>query len=194
MLKSLPPNSSGKIGQAKRLHRAIADGVCTVLFSAGLEPKHWPYVPRHFVLISNCLPHGNCTALALELCTGRCPNLSLLRAFGCCIYALPTKSCNAKVDMHARPGIFLGHKKSMQHAYHKDLETGKIKTARHIAFEEDMNDVKSLPPFVCFLKGELDSESVNLDDAIRDMQVSLSPFNKMACHTWFLCSQPMCPF
>ena len=86
------PNLSSEIGQAERPHRTIADGVRTLLFSAGLEPKHWPYALRHFVLISNCLPHGNRPASALELCTGRCPNLSLLRVFGCRIYALPTDS------------------------------------------------------------------------------------------------------
>ena len=53
------PNSSSEI---ERPHRAIADGVRAMLFSAGLEPKYWPYALRHFVLISNCLPHGNCTA------------------------------------------------------------------------------------------------------------------------------------
>ena len=42
-----------------------------------------------------------------------------------------------------------------------------------------MNDVKSPPPFACFLKGELESESVNLDNATQDVQVSLSPFNEV---------------
>ena len=67
----------------------------------------------------------------------------------------------------------------MQHAYCKDLKTGKIKTAQHIAFDKGMNDVKSPPPFACFLKGELESDSVDLDDATRDMQVLLSPFNEV---------------
>ena len=42
-----------------------------------------------------------------------------------------------------------------------------------------MNDVKSPPPFVRFLKGELEPNSVHLDNATRDVQVSLSPFNKV---------------
>ena len=67
----------------------------------------------------------------------------------------------------------------MQHAYCEDLETGKIKTARHITFNEGMNDVKSPPPFARFLKGESESETVNLNDATWDMQVSLSPFNEV---------------
>ena len=56
----------------------------------------------------------------------------------------------------------------MRHAYYE-----------HIAFDKGMNDIKSPPPYVCFLKGELESDSVNLDEATRDMQVSLSPFNEV---------------
>ncbi len=170
------PNSSSEIGQAERPHRTIADGVRTMLFAANLKPKYWPYALRQFVLISNCVPHGNRTQSAIELCTGQRPNLSLLRVFGCRVYALPTESRDAKIDVHARPGIFLGYKKSMRHAYYEDLETGKIKTARHIAFDEGMNDLKTPPPYVRFLKGELEPHTVHLDDATRDMQVSLSPF------------------
>ena len=157
------PSSFSEIGQANQPHRTIANGVRTMLFGAGLKPKYWLFALRHFVLISNCLPHGNQTASALELCNGHRPNLSLLRVFGCHIYVLPTESQDAKVDVHACPRIFLGHKKSMQHAYYKDLETGKIKSAQHIAFDKGMNDVKSPPPFAHLLKGELESNSVNLD-------------------------------
>ena len=107
------PNSSSKIGQAQRPHRTVANGVRAMLFSADLKPKYWLFALRHFVLISNCLPHGNCTALVLELCTGQHPNLSLLCVFSCRVYSLPTDSRDAKVDVHACPGIFLGCMKSM---------------------------------------------------------------------------------
>ena len=53
----------------------------------------------------------------------------------------------------------------MQHACYEDLKTGKIKTTQHIAFDKGMNDVKSPPPFACFLKGELELDSINLDEA-----------------------------
>ena len=75
------PNSSSEIGQAKCPHCTTADGVCTMLFSAELKPKYWPSALRHFVFISNCLPHGNRTASALKLCTGHWPNLCL--SFSC---------------------------------------------------------------------------------------------------------------
>ena len=86
---------------------------------------------------------------------------------------------DAKVDVHAWPGHFLGHKKSMRHAHSEDLETGMIKTAQHIPFNEGMNDVMSPPPCACFLRGELEPNSVNLDDATQDVQVSLSPLNEV---------------
>ena len=65
----------------------------------------------------------------------------------------------------------------MHSAYYQDLQTGQIKTAHHIIFDKGMNDVKTPPPYVCFLKGDLDIKRVHLDDATADMQVSLSPFD-----------------
>ena len=53
----------------------------------------------------------------------------------------------------------------MRHAYYEDLKTGKIKTAQDIAFDKGMNDVKSPPPFARFLKGELELDSVDLNNA-----------------------------
>ena len=67
----------------------------------------------------------------------------------------------------------------MRNAYCVDLETGVIKTARHIAFDEGMIDSKSPPPFVQYLRSDLDKDQLHLDDATSLMQVSLSPFNEV---------------
>ena len=173
------PDSSSEIGQVERPHRTIADGVRTMLFAAGLPFKYWPYALRYFVFISNCLPRGDRPEAAITMCTGRRVNVSLLRIFGCRIYALPSSDRDAKLDVHARPGIFLGYKKSMRNAYYVDLETGVVKTARHIAFDEGMIDSKNPPPFVQYLRGDLDKDQLHLDDATSSMQVSLSPFNEV---------------
>ena len=140
-------------------HCVIADGVHTMLFSANLKP--------------NCLPHGNHAALALELSTDHHPSLSLLQVFGCHIHALPAESRGVKVNVHVHPGIFLGCQKVHATCYYKDLETGEIKTAHHIAFHEGTNNVKMPPPPACFLKGNPEPELVHLDDATQDMQMSL---------------------
>ena len=173
------PDSSSEIGLAERPHRTIADGVRTMLFAAGLDLNFWPYALRYFILISNCLPHGDRLKAAITMCTGKRINISLLRIFGCRIFALPSEDRDAKLDVHGRAGIFLGYKKSMRHAFYYDLQTKTVKTARHIAFDEGMSDMKKPPPFVQLLRGELKPDQLHLDDATADMQVSLSPFNEI---------------
>ena len=173
------PDSSSEIGQVERPHRTIADGVRTMLHAAGLPLKYWPYALRYFVLINNSIPRGSRPDPANTICTGKRMNVSLLRIFGCRLYALPTNDRDAKLDDHSRSGTFLGYKKSMRHAYYVDSATGVVKTARHIAFDEGMVDSKNPPPYVLYLRGELTHEQLHLDDATADMQVSLSPFNEV---------------
>ncbi len=173
------PDSSSEIGQVERPHRTIADAVRSMLFAANLPLKYWPYALRYYVFISNCLPRGGRPESAITMCTGQRPNISLLRIFGCRIYALPAHKRDAKLDVHAREGIFLGYKKSMRNAYYVDKATGNVMTARHIAFDEGMVDSPNPPRFVQYLRGDLDQERIHLDDATADMQVSLSPFNEV---------------
>ena len=174
------PASSSEIGQVERPHWTIADGVRTMLFAANLKLNLWPYALIQFVFIANCLPRGNRPQAAITMCTGKRVNLAHLRVFGSRIYVLPTHDRNAKADVHARSGIFLGFKKTMRHAYYLDDASGKVKTARHIAFDEGWNDAPDPPRYVRFLKGEVDATQLHLDDATDNMRISLSPFNNIA--------------
>lgn len=147
-----PPDTSSAIGQAERPHRTIADAIRTMLFAAGLPLMYWPYALKYHVLIHNMIPHAGREKSPFEICTGIRPNLSLLRIFGCRIFALPPNKRDSKLDIHARPGIFLGFQKSLRSAIYLDTETGVIKTARHVSFDEGMQDCTDPPPYVHFLK------------------------------------------
>ena len=78
-----PLDSSSAIGLAERPHLTIANAVRTMLYSASLELKYWPFVLQYHVLIHNLLPHGDCTESAYTICMGKRFNVSLLRVFGC---------------------------------------------------------------------------------------------------------------
>ena len=177
LVETTAPNSSSAIGQVERPHRTIADAVRTMLYSAGLPAKFWPYALRHFVLISNCIPRGDRPDPPITMCTGKRVDLSLLRVFGCRCYALPSHIRDAKVDVHARDGIFLGFKNTFRNALYYDNQTHTVKTARHIAFDEGFNDSKNPPPYVQALRGEIPSDTLHLDNVSSSMAVSLSPFN-----------------
>ena len=171
------PDSSSSIGLAERPHRTIASAVRTMLYSAGLPLKYWPFALQYFVLIHNCLPHGSRPESAYTMCTGKRFNVSLLRVFGCRLYSLPRKSRDAKLDVHTRSGIFLGYRKSMGNALYIDSASGKVKQTRHMAFDEGMNDSADPPPYVQYLKNPDSSlELVDLDE-VEPLDVSLSPFS-----------------
>ena len=173
------PASSNEIGQVERPHRTIAAAIRTMLYAAGLEYKFWPYALKYYVFIHNMLPHAGRELSSFEICTGKRPDLSLLRIFGCRIYALPAKDRDSKLEVNARAGIFLGYKKSMRNAIYYDLDTKTIKTARHIAFDEGMQDMDDPPPFVRYIK---DPESPPPEDIVDldntdDFSVVPSAFN-----------------
>lgn len=67
----------------------------------------------------------------------------------------------------------------MRHAYYLDETTNKVKHAHRVAFDEGWNDSPDPPSYVRFLKGSLSEERLHLDDATKNMTVSLSPFNKV---------------
>ena len=172
----IPPDSSSAIGLAERPHRTIADAVRTMLYSAGLDLKYWPYALQYFVLIHNALPHGARADSSYTICTGKRFNAALLRVFGCRLYALPSKARDVKLDVHSRSGIFLGYRKSLRNALYIDSATGKIKQARHVAFDEGMLDSTDPPPYVRYLRNP-DSKLDLVDLAEEDtLDVSLSPF------------------
>ena len=177
-VQTTSPDSSSEIGQVERPHRTIGDGARTMLFGAGLPANYWPYALSYFILIANCIARGDRPAPPVTMCTGRRVNLSLLKIFGSRICALPTEKRDAKVDVHARSGIFLGFKRTMRKAYYLDDVTKRVKTARHVAFDEGWNDSLDPPPYVRYLKGDSDLETVHLDDTTAAMDISLSPFNK----------------
>ena len=171
-----PPNTSSAIGLAERPHRTIADGVRTMLHSANLPLKYWPFALHHFVLIHNCLPHGDRDESAYTICTGKRFDMSRFRIFGCRIFSLPSQDRDLKLDVHSRSGIFLGFRKSLGVALYLDLATNKVKSSRHVAFDEGMSDMTDPPPFVKFLRAPSSQlDLLNLDDE-PSIDVSLSPF------------------
>ena len=53
----------------------------------------------------------------------------------------------------ACPSIFLGHKRSLCHAYCLNKVTGKVKHVHHVVFDNGWNDSPDPPPYISFLNG-----------------------------------------
>ena len=112
------------------MHRTITYAIRTMLHAAGLPYAFWPYVLQHFVAISNSLPQGDRAMSPVKMCSGRKNDLSLARIFGCRCYALPTSRRPAKLDVHARIGVFLGYDSSWKHPRYFDLTTRVVQSAK----------------------------------------------------------------
>ena len=67
----------------------------------------------------------------------------------------------------------------MRNALYLDDTTGKIKKARHVAFDEGMNDVDDPPPYVKYIRDPSAQPDVfDLSDH-DSLSVSLSPFTNV---------------
>ena len=115
------------------------------------------------------------------------PDLRLLRIFGCRIFALPPGDRPSKLDVHARQGVFLGFKDTFRHAYYYDFDTGQVKIARHVAFDESSSFHYEEPPYMQHLRkagaspsdltaAEPDGISLPDEDVFG---IHFSPFNEL---------------
>jgi hypothetical protein len=178
-VETTAPDSSHQNGPGERPHQTIADAMRTMLAGANLPMKFWPYAFHHFLRISNTTVHGDKDATPFELCSGSRPDLSLLRVFGCRIYALPARPRRPdKLISDARVGIFLGYAKSMKNVLYFDNRTETVKMAQHVAFDEAMNDLSNKPPNAQLLGSvdHPDPDTLNLDSAVENFNISTLPF------------------
>jgi hypothetical protein len=183
-VESIAPDSSHQNGPGERPHRTIADAIRTMLAGAALPPKFWPYAFHHFLRLYNVTVHGDKTASPFEICTTRKPDLSLLRVFGCRVYALPSRPRRpTKILPDSRTGIFLGFAKTMKNILCYDTETETVKTAQHVIFDEAMRDIDHPPPNARLLATTLheinDVDFIDLHESFPDIDISTSPFTKI---------------
>jgi len=173
------PMSSNQNGPGERPHQTISTAIRAILGGAGLSPRFWPYAFHHFLRLYNVTVHGDASASPYEICSGKRPDLRLLRVFGCRVYVLPPKAHrSAAILSDARTGIFLGYTKTMRNILYYDTESEQVKTAQHVAFDESMNDMTDKPPNARLLDG-LKTGDLQIYDAqidVPDLEVTASPF------------------
>jgi hypothetical protein len=89
----------------------IGDAIRAMFGGAALPTKFWLYAFHHWLRLYNITVHAaDQTASPYELCTGKQPDLHLLRIFGCRIYALPARQRRPdKLVPDTQTGVFLGY-------------------------------------------------------------------------------------
>ena len=145
-------DSSHMNGPGERPHQSIANALRTILLGANLAPKFWPYAFHHYIRLYNMTTHGLSTKSPFEICTGKRPNLRLLRTFGCRVYALPARPKRPdKLLSDACSGIFLGFGKTMKNVLYFDNRRNMSRMPNTLALMRRCTIlVTSLPMLSCF--------------------------------------------
>ena len=127
-------------------HATICDAMMTMLLGEKFDLKYWPYAFYHYICLYNIIPHGSSILTPFEQVTGKRPNLSSLKTFGCWCYVRLPGCRPAKLETHSQKGIFWGYTATMKNIYYLDLDSNRIKTALHARFNKGMNDLHDPTP------------------------------------------------
>ena len=176
-----PPNSSNSNGPGERPHRTIGDALRAMLAGAKLAYKFWPYAFYHYIRLYNLVPHADKDKSPYELCSGKVPDVSFLRVFGCRVFVIPPRPRRpSKLEHDVRTGIYLGHARTARNILYYDVVSHEVKESSHVSFDETSFDVQDKAPNAELLTRLHAGESI--DDVfetpvdIAELDVALSPF------------------
>jgi hypothetical protein len=138
-------------GRVERLNQTFGVMVRSLLYSSGLTPRFWSDALIHAVYLKNRLWHGAIQRTPYEAYFSEKPGLSHLRVFGSLVTSRISGDRPAKLDRHTFHGIFLGDTATDLNVRYYDLNSGRIKTARHAVFDEAHYMSAKRPPGPKFL-------------------------------------------
>jgi hypothetical protein len=129
------PHTPSQNGIAERSWRIIVESARTMMLAMGVAKKYWTsafstaaYISNRVLIVRdpNKTPH--------ELWTGKPPDLTHLRVFGCTAYVYDERQSVTKFDPKARKGMMLGYSEDSP-AYIVLVE-GRLITSRNVTFDE----------------------------------------------------------
>ncbi|KMQ83988.1 retrovirus-related pol polyprotein from transposon tnt 1-94, partial [Lasius niger] len=141
---SIPYNPQQN-GTAERMNRTLVEKAKCMLADAGLEKKFWAEAIATAAYIIDRAPNkilNNCTPE--EIWTGRKPNLSHLRIFGCKAFSLIPTQQRKKWDVKTKECILLGYCQDSKGYRLWDSQTQKVIRSRDVNFVE-LPDLKFTP-------------------------------------------------
>ena len=104
----------------------------------------WAEVARTIVYVQNHALHRiNENKTLEEVFSGKKPEVSHLRIFGCPVYIHILKEKRAKLDPSGKKGIFVGYSESSKAYRIYFLGFKKIDISRDVTFDEDLSYNKS---------------------------------------------------
>ncbi|GLC41061.1 hypothetical protein PLESTB_000947700 [Pleodorina starrii] len=129
------PYTPQQNGKAERLNRTLLDKLRAMLAESKVPKMWWHEALKTACHVRNRSPVSGKSKTPLELFTGKVPDVSRLRVFGCVAYVHVRKGLGDKLDPRARKGVFLGYEPNCK-AYRVLLEEERIEVSRDVTFNE----------------------------------------------------------
>jgi len=133
------PYSPHQNGTAERQWRTLFEMGRCLLMQANIAKELWPYAVLTAAYIRNRCYSDRLEQTPFFALTGRKPNLSNMRVFGCECYAY--NQTKGKLDPRCTKGIFLGYDKGSPAYLVYFPETGKVMKHRVVKFAKHNRNV-----------------------------------------------------
>lgn len=137
------PDTPQHNSRAERMMRTLKDPARAMLGASGLPLKFWDHAVATAAFVRNRVHHHRLKMSPYEMWTGRQPNLSFLRTFGCVCYPFYIQNTRERdhasgpYDPRGRIGIFLSYSLStLGYIIYLPVEQ-KFVTSRDVVFDED---------------------------------------------------------
>lgn len=145
-------------GVAERANRTIVEKARCMLQQAGLEQKYWAEAVNTTVYLKNRSPTIAVRGKTPEECwTGRKPNLSFARVFGCRAFMHIPDARRTKWEPKSRELMHIGYYEDSKAYRLLNPETGRVYKARDVIFFENQNYYSKPKP-------QKDSVLIRFDD------------------------------
>jgi len=132
------PYTPQQNGIAKRKNRSIVEAAKAMIHDQN-QPMHlWSKASKTIVFVQNKSPHkilGNMTLE--EAFTGKKPDLSKLRIFGCPVYIHVPSNKRSKIDPSGRKNTFVGYSETSKGYRIYISEQRKIEVSIDVTFDEE---------------------------------------------------------
>ena len=137
-----------KNGVAERNNRTIVEATCAMLCDQGLPKFLWGEVVNTVVYVQNRCPHSALDSKnPEEVFSGKKPDVSHFRVFGCPVYFHVSKEKRSKLDASGKKGMFVGYSETSK-AYRIYVpDQREVEICHDVSYDEDatLKKVRNLP-------------------------------------------------
>src|SRR6266508_4358749 len=138
IIETTAPYSPSQNGIAERFNRTLLELVRAMLIAKNLPAFLWDEAVSHATYLRNRAPTRALKGITpYEAWTGKKPDVSHFREFGCDVWVLDETKNKSKLDPRSKKMVFVGFEDGSKAIRYWDKETRKIKVSRNMVFNEN---------------------------------------------------------